>query len=196
MGEGQQVGEAKVGGVNGASLWSGTAASWVSLSPAGTSDSVAKGVGGGQQVGSAVVGGRNHASLWSGTAASWVDLNPAGVRESFAGGVGGGQQVGWVGWSEPEGYAHASLWSGTASSWVDLHAFLPANFLSSTALGVWNDGNFTYAVGYGYDNSFFPEALMWVSPVPEPASLFALGAGLSLLRFRRRRAMRVHSVGP
>jgi hypothetical protein len=34
-GGGQQVGETLVGGVTRASLWSGTAASWVDLNPAG-----------------------------------------------------------------------------------------------------------------------------------------------------------------
>jgi hypothetical protein len=70
-----------------AGLWSGTAASWVDLTPAGSPDSEARGVFGGQQVGYAQVGGVPHAGLWSGTAASWVDLHaflPPGFSQSIA----------------------------------------------------------------------------------------------------------------
>lgn len=45
---GQQVGYATVGGFHRASLWSGTAASWVDLNPAGATESLAFGVEGGQ----------------------------------------------------------------------------------------------------------------------------------------------------
>ena len=116
-----------------ASLWSGTAASWVDLNPAGSGESCAYGVSGGQQVGLASILPSDwdpHASLWSGSAASWVDLNPAGVWASMTYGVSGGKQVGWalVGGAE-----HAALWSGTAASWVDLN---PAGSGESCAYGV------------------------------------------------------------
>ena len=48
---GLQVGFATVGGVTGASLWSGSAGSWVNLHPAGAIWSTAFGVYAGQQVG-------------------------------------------------------------------------------------------------------------------------------------------------
>ena len=101
-----------------ASLWTGTAASWVDLHPAGATYSGAYGVSTGNQVGYAVMGGSFRASLWSGTAAWWVDLNPAGSAMAEAYGIAGPDQVGWalVG-----GVGRASLWSGTAASWVDLH---------------------------------------------------------------------------
>ena len=70
-----------------ASLWSGTAASWVDLSPEGSSDSIAFAISGGQQVGYAFVNSTYRASLWSGTAASWVDLSafrPPGFTTTFA----------------------------------------------------------------------------------------------------------------
>jgi hypothetical protein len=54
-------------------LWSGTAASWVDLNPAGSTNSQANGVYCGQQVGFA----EGHAGLWTGSAASWVDLHPS-----------------------------------------------------------------------------------------------------------------------
>ena len=188
---GQQVGDAVLGGVFRASLWSGTAASWVDLNPAGLSQSIAHGVGGGQQVGYADVGGALHASLWSGTAASWVDLNPAGWGDSRAYGVDGGQQVGSVALAVG-GAFHASLWSGTAASWVDLSSFLPpSTFSRSIATGIWSDSTGTYVSGYGFNvTTGRDEALLWLSPVPEPASLFALGTGLAALRLRRRKMLR------
>lgn len=110
-----------------ASLWSGTAASWVNLSPAGATDSEAGGVYGTQQVGAATIGGNTHAGRWSGSAASWTDLNPAGATASSASGVSGTQQVGTATFNNRN---HAGLWSGTASSWVDLN---PAGALESFA---------------------------------------------------------------
>jgi hypothetical protein len=115
---GQQAGAAIVVGVIRASLWSGTAGSWMDLHPAGATFSLALDVNGGQQVGYADVGGFNRASLWSGTAASWVDLTPAGSNRSDAQGVDGGQQVGTA---VVGGTGHAGMWSGTAASWVDLN---------------------------------------------------------------------------
>lgn len=77
----QQAGHALVGGLTRASLWSGTAASWVDLTPAGSMQSIAYAASGSQQAGFADVGGIDRASLWSSTADSWVDLHsflPAG----------------------------------------------------------------------------------------------------------------------
>ena len=54
-----------------ASLWTGSAASWVNLNPAGAISSQAYSVLNGVQVGVA----DERASLWRGTAASWVDLH-------------------------------------------------------------------------------------------------------------------------
>jgi len=54
-----------------ASLWTGSAASWVNLNPAGAISSQAYSVLNGLQVGVA----DERASLWRGTAASWVDLH-------------------------------------------------------------------------------------------------------------------------
>ncbi|MDQ2987241.1 MAG: hypothetical protein M3R13_11095 [Armatimonadota bacterium] len=124
---GQQVGYAY--GFR-ASLWSGTAESWVDLHPAVATESNARCVGDGQQVGYARVDDVRRASLWSGTAGSWVNLNPAGATYSEAHGVGGGQQVGRA---DVGSVGRASLWSGTAGSWVDLH---PAGASQSTAYGV------------------------------------------------------------
>lgn len=135
--DGTQVGAVRInGGATRASLWHGTASSWVDLSPPGTTDSWAYVVNQLLQVGYATVSGRNHASLWSGNAASWIDLNPSGANASCAYATGDGQQVGQATWdatpTEP-GYQHAGLWSGTAASWVDLN---PLAASGSRALGV------------------------------------------------------------
>ncbi|XVJ60187.1 MAG: hypothetical protein HEQ23_12635 [Tepidisphaera sp.] len=133
----QQVGAAFFGREAHASLWSGTAASWVDLHPGGA-QSYAWGASGAQQVGWATVEGWPHASLWSGTAASWVDLNPTGSTQSQAVGTSGVQQVGGA---EVGGVQRASLWSGTAASWVDLH---PTSATSSFAYGIFG----THQVGF------------------------------------------------
>jgi hypothetical protein len=126
-----QVGAVSVGGEAHASLWSGTAATWVDLNPAAASNSAAAEASDLQQVGYAQVNGIMRASLWSGTAASWVDLHPAGYARSIAADTSGTQQVGFVAFSN--GMAHASLWSGTADSWVNLN---PAGSTYSEARGI------------------------------------------------------------
>ncbi|MDW8309707.1 MAG: PEP-CTERM sorting domain-containing protein [Verrucomicrobiales bacterium] len=145
-----QVGYADFGGFPRASLWSGTAASWVDLHPTGAAASIASGVWGANQVGEAIVGGAPHASLWSGSAASWVDLHPAGATASAALGAWGPFQVGRA---VVGGANHASLWSGSAASWVDLH---PAGFTASTALGAWA----LYQVGF-VANGGLGRASLW-----------------------------------
>jgi len=179
--DGQQVGYANVydtehtGGIvrTHAGLWSGTATSWVDLSPVestSSSSSSAYGVSGGQQVGFAQVGGVMHASLWNGTAESWVDLNPAGAEYSYAYGVSGGQQVGYARFfDDPWTVSRAVLWSGTAGSWVDLHALLPAAFRpagapggQSTATSVDVSADEIWVVGSAYNSSTNrTEAILW-----------------------------------
>ncbi|MGI8923508.1 MAG: hypothetical protein ACR2HJ_05620 [Fimbriimonadales bacterium] len=169
VGGGQQVGFASADGVARASLWSGTANSWVDLNPAGSSGSLAFAVSNGQQVGTANVGDYTNASLWTGSADSWVNLHSGGANHSYAYAVHDGQQVGFL--AVFNGTLRASLWTGTAGSRVDLQRFLPPQFDSSVARGVWRDGAFTYVVGFGH-NPKVPryEALMWVSRASAPAS--------------------------
>ncbi len=153
---GQQVGSAHVDGIDRASLWSGTAKSWVDLHPAGMASSFAYDVGGGYQVGSAAVDvDVIHAGLWSGTAASWVDLHPTGAVQSIATGVDGAQQVGYAYYPVGEDLLpRASLWSGTAASWVDLH---PAGTTESRAREA--DGG--YQVGYARVDVDVIHASLW-----------------------------------
>ena len=143
-------------------LWTlqGTNWTWGDLNPEVATGSSAHGVWNGQQVGDAgvVVDGaeRECASLWTGTVASWVNLHPDVATASGAMGVCDGVQVGSA---TVNGAMHASLWTGTKESWVDLHVFLPQEYTSSYANGVWRDGATTYVVGVGNDGG----VLMWVT---------------------------------
>ncbi len=143
----QQAGYAVSGGVQRASLWTGTAASWVDLNPPGATQSFINAANGGQQAGTANIGGAIHASLWTGTAASRVDLHPpVSSFESEAFGVKGGYQVGTV---DLNGALHASLWNGTAASWVDLYPLVGA-WDDSRAIGV-GGGQQVGWVSYTFD---------------------------------------------
>ena len=153
-----------------ASLWSGDAASWTDLHPAGASDSGAEGISGGQVVGYAawatdIGDATTRASLWSRTADSWTrtDLNPDVASESNALGVSGGQQVGWA---DVDGNRHASLWSGSAASWTDLH---PAGAYFSYAYGV--SGG--WQVGYA-DTARGQKACLWRGTAESWVDLHAL----------------------
>jgi len=135
---GKQVGYiyARYPGGRTASLWAGSAESWISLNPAGATDAVAFGIDGELQVGWAEVGGVRRASLWSGTSGSWVDLHPTGTSQSFAFDVdaGTGKQVGYTYVNGgADRHIRASLWSGSAQSWVDLS---PAGTQESYALAI------------------------------------------------------------
>ncbi|HVU64237.1 MAG TPA: hypothetical protein VHC70_09690, partial [Phycisphaerales bacterium] len=114
---GQQAGYNLVGTEYHASLWSGTATSWIDLNPAGSTESMANAAGGGQQAGYAILGGVHHAGLWSGTAASWVDLSPflpAGFTDSYATGIsndGVNQYVSGYGFNSLAGRNEAIVWT-------------------------------------------------------------------------------------
>ncbi len=116
-GGGQQAGYARVGDEDHASLWSGTADSWVDLNPAGSILSFASAVNDGQQVGYANVGGVERASLWSGTASSWVDLHtylPTGFLLSQATGIssdGVNTYVAGYGYNSLTNRIEALLWT-------------------------------------------------------------------------------------
>jgi len=104
-----------------ASVWSGTAGSWVDLHyPAEASRSGVFGIHGGRQVGFATTR-TVHAALWSGSPESYVNLHPPGAAISWGYGIWGDQQVGTVTLSPDPQVIHACLWHGTAESWTDLH---------------------------------------------------------------------------
>jgi T5SS/PEP-CTERM-associated repeat protein len=150
-----------MGDVPRAGIWSGTAASFVPLHPAGATVSEAYGTDGSQQVGYAIVGGERTASLWSGSSASWVKLNPFGLTDSIAHSVRDGVQVGQA---TIGGVTRAGLWLGTAASWLDLHAFLPPGFVYSEARAIASQGG-VQIVGFGRRTLSGPdEALLWRAP--------------------------------
>ena len=154
----RQVGNAVFGSQRRAGVWSGSAASWVSLHPASATNSSALGAEPGPgpegtQVGYAFAGGpQQRASLWHGSAASWIDLNPAGATGSIAFAAQGGQQVGYA---TVSGLTRASLWRGTSSSWINLH---PTGFPNgSQAYGV--DGG--VQVGFAATANGSEHASLW-----------------------------------
>jgi hypothetical protein len=132
-GGGQQSGYAVVAGLQRASVWSGTAESWIDLHPAAATQSYASSISDGQAGGWAVVDRSVRASLWANTAWNWIDLTPP-----FA--VGGGQvidvssgkQVGYI-YPQYPGPRTASLWAGSAESWNSLN---PTGATDSVAFGV------------------------------------------------------------
>lgn len=161
----QQVGSFD-GVQSSATLWSGTAASRVTLNPAGAIGSHAFAIGDGQQVGNAYVGTCYHASLWSGTAASWVDLNPTGTSAcSSATGVSAGQQVGV---RSVGNVYYATLWSGAAASWVNLN---PAGSTESAATRINNGQEVGRAKidGYPHASLWTGTADSWVDLNPDSA---------------------------
>lgn len=118
-----------------ASLWSGSAESWVDLNPSVADASYVTSVYADRQAGFAYFspGIHTHAGIWSGTASSWVDLNPDGASSSHADGIFGDTQVGCAKVGDS---FHAGLWHNTANSWVDLN---PAGATASWASGVFED---------------------------------------------------------
>lgn len=117
-----------------ASLWSGSAASWVNLHPAGgQTHSSVRGMAGTQQVGWTAWSGVHpeRAALWHSTAASYISLHPIGSTYSEAFATNGTQQVGYF--INSAFIQHAALWSGTADSVVSLN---PTGATAARALGI------------------------------------------------------------
>lgn len=90
---------------------------FVTLAPAGTTNSYGTSAAGSLQGGYAQVGTQYHAGIWNGTAASWIDLHPAGPTVSQVLGMSPNAQVGYT----YNGNPHAALWTGSAGTWVDLN---------------------------------------------------------------------------
>jgi len=164
------VGIAGMGGVNHPILWSGSASSYVDLSPAGSYGSSAYSISGSWQVGSFNVSPTglaiNHAALWSGTAASVVDLHPSWAVSSIAQGVSSSQQVGLAYVQSDRLRARATLWSGTAASVVDLN---PAGSVDSIAYATDGSHQVGFADIAGRDRaglwSGTPESFVDLNPV-------------------------------
>lgn len=116
---GLQAGDLGVGPFNRASLWRGSAETFVDLHPPDAEQSWISAAEGAAQIGSVQIGNAPRAAMWTGTPESRVDLNPAAAAGSFALGAGGVHQVGIA--FLPAGQ-RAALWSGTPESFVDLGA--------------------------------------------------------------------------
>jgi hypothetical protein len=134
---GQQVGfVAQIGGIDRASLWSGTAASWVDLTPSTASSALVNGIWGGQQVGWASIGGVEHASLWSGSAASWLDLGSFlgdGFTRSEARGIwsdGSYTYVVGVGHNGATDHDEAVMWIAAVPAPSGLFVLAPAMLMA------------------------------------------------------------------
>ena len=164
---GQQAGNARIGGNQQAGIWTGTAASWVNLHPAGASVSYAYDTNGTQQVGHAQIGAQLRACLWSGTVLSRVDLHPGAAAHSYATAISpsGNEQVGYAGTA---GAWHAGKWNGTAASWVDLH---PAGSTNSSAYGT----NGSQQVGEAYFGAT-TSASLWSGTAASWVNLHPAGA--------------------
>jgi uncharacterized membrane protein len=178
-------------------LWSGTAASFVDLHPAGFTSSSAVDISGLSQVGygsNATAGDSNHALLWNGTADNMIDLHPAGFTESRAEGVFGPSQVGSGSGPGTGNNSHALLWNGTASSVVDLHLFLNdlgPKFTSSFATGI-SDNGLIVGTAENEDGAY---AVLW-TPIPEPSTGVLIGCAVisigSALRHNYQRRQQQH----
>jgi hypothetical protein len=148
----QQAGYTQVNYVTHATVWNGTAVSWVDLHPLTPfcRYSMAYGIGGNQQVGFGQFASPR-AILWTGSAESWVDLNPIGAGESTAYATNGLQQVGYASIGD---VVRASLWSGSASSWVDLNPEGSTRSYAHTVCG-------PYQAGVAYMDGGWRRASLW-----------------------------------
>ena len=147
----QQVGHATIDGQPHASLWTGSAQSWIDLNPPGAVRSECWDVDRGRQVGSVQIEtGMNRAALWSSTRDSYVDLHPSTSEVSVAWGIDGETQAGSAG---PRQIGlRAVTWTGTAQSAVDHHppAVPPPHLVRQSEFFGIRDG---HAVGYWFGMS-------------------------------------------
>lgn len=172
--EGFQVGHVATQIEFRASMWSGTAESWVELHPVGAKWSQAFGASATSQVGWAKFtnGGYHHAMVWHGTRESGVDLHPEGMMMSVALGAWAQRQGGYA--IRPDGTIHAGVWSGTAASWVDLH---PPAFTDSVIISM----SESVLGGMVVENGAL-RACKWVGPSATWMDLHPAGASASQVR--------------
>ena len=119
-----------------ATMWSGSAQSWVNLNPQGNEISIAYGIAGEVQVGMIKPLSASHityAVLWRNTAESATLLHPPGWETSEAYATDGKQHVGFVKRTETQG--RAAVWQDTGRRFVDLN---PYGYHLSYASGVSN----------------------------------------------------------
>lgn len=171
---GQQAGWSSFGTWRGG-IWSGTAASFVDLTPtgAGMVASFVWGTHNGQQSGSVSSDNLNfRAAAWSGTAASYVDLHPGGYNQSRSLAIHSGQQVGWA---DAGAGQRAAAWNGSAASFVNLH---PAGAIESTAWAAHGGQQ----GGVVLDNTFSQRAALWSGSAASYVDLTPGGANAGWVR--------------
>lgn len=160
------VGYATIGGMDRASLWEGTAESWLDLNPPGATGSQATFTSSGLHVGYAMFGGVDHAVMWNAQTGAWVDLHPVGATASRATGVEGSIQAGFA---TVNGADHACFWHDTAESWIDLH---PAGATRSRATAVAGETLVGFGTFDGFDHAgrWFDLAASWIDLHPVGAT--------------------------
>lgn len=173
---GVQVGDVGIAGQGHASVWYGTAASWVDIHPAGASASMATRTDGAQHVGWVL----NHlglrAALWTSNS-QWTDLTPLGYDGANAYNLGFGHQVGHA---YQNGMPRAIIWSGSAGHYEDLHDYLPIEYAAGGSYA-WDldvrDGMLV-VVGEAFNTvTGQTEAVIWIADAPNQAPVAVLPAG-------------------
>lgn len=147
-----------------ASIWSGSAGTWIDLNPAvATGGSRIYGTDGATQVGLIFAEGQHRAGMWSGTADSYVSLHPQEAEWSVAYGVSGGTQAGCI--RLADWLPRAVMWSGSADSWVDL---APAGAMGSYAYAADGDSQVGHAIVGGMQSASLwrGSAASWVNLNP------------------------------
>jgi hypothetical protein len=141
-----------------ASLWSGTAASFVDLHPLGSSSSEAHAVSANHQFGWATdpTSSQPSAAMWSGSAASYVNMNPPGAIASRITAAAGDLEGGSAAYNTTDG-ARAGIWSGSAGSFVSLH---PGTPWGGSHISGMTETEQVGAVALPFPNDH-PKAAMW-----------------------------------
>lgn len=180
----RQGGQATIGGVGQAALWSGSAESFIDMNPTGSTQSQINAMTLDYKAGAAVFGGQFHAGTWTGAASSFVDLNPSFATSSAAFAAEGSYQAGY---GYVDGNQHAVAWNSTAESAIDLHV-LTTGYSRTFARGISVVGPTVFVVGYGQRPDGIPEAVLWKyeHPVPEPATMTAISLNVTLLLRKKR----------
>lgn len=163
----QQVG---VGPTFGPTLWSGTAASLVDLSPAaGLGIGVVTGVNGGRQCGYFLHSITSTAGFWQNLPTAFFGLSAPSSIVAEAHGIHGDTIAGWYRWSSTP---HACYWFASTGEFHDLSQDV---FTTSKAFAVHGDvqgGEYLTATG-------IPHAAMWTGTPASRRDLHPAGASAS-----------------
>ncbi|MCB9859705.1 MAG: hypothetical protein H6815_04560 [Phycisphaeraceae bacterium] len=162
-----------------ASVWSGSAGSWVDYHPAGAESSAILDSASLLQIGYATLNGSASAGFWAATPTGWTKLPSPNTDESVA-------QTS-IAWGSPyfAGYAafngsahHAVLWDFTPPvTLVDIH---PAGALESVVHEGNGNGEYVGTATFPTSpNSSREEAVMWPTPFAPHVSLHPQGMSAS-----------------